>query len=64
LIVAVKPTYICPAIGNDGGGAGFMSRMIYYPDQRLTLVALTNVFPADDAAFAKVLDETTGLLVP
>jgi D-alanyl-D-alanine carboxypeptidase len=57
------PTPHGPAIGNDGGSAGFLSKMISYPDQGLTVVALTNVFPADDAAFAKVVDEATGVLI-
>jgi D-alanyl-D-alanine carboxypeptidase len=48
-----------PAIANDGGSAGFLSRLIYYPEQGVTVVAMTNVFPADDAPFAGVVNEAT-----
>ena len=52
-----------PAIENDGGSAGFLSQMTYYPETGVTVVAVTNIYPADDAPFAKVIDDATTVMM-
>lgn len=34
-----------PAIGHNGGLNGFLSEVMWFPDQKVTVVALTNEFP-------------------
>jgi D-alanyl-D-alanine carboxypeptidase len=52
-----------PAIANDGGSAGFLSQLMYYPEPGVIIVAVTNIFPADGAPFAKVIDDATTVMM-